>query len=44
MVEESDVEIGGINYNQIGMYLAVNREREELEKDGIDEMCHKRKT
>ena len=28
MVEESNVEIEGINYNEIGMYLAVNNERE----------------
>ena len=42
MIEESNVEIEGVDYNEIGMYLAVNNEREELEREGIDEMCHKR--
>ena len=33
MVEKSDVEIEGIDYKKIGMYLTINKEREELEGD-----------
>ena len=43
MFENSGLEIEGIDYEEMGLYLAFTRSREELEDAGIGDVCHTRK-
>ena len=43
MIIKSEVTIEGVDYEEVGLYIAVSYEKEELEKAGIQDMCPKRK-
>ena len=43
MIINSEVTIEGIYYEEVGLYIAISYEKEELEKAGLHDMCPKRK-
>lgn len=44
MFYESKVDVVGVNAEEVGLYLAINRTEEELEREGISQFCQTRKT
>ena len=40
---EGNYEIEGADHKEIGLYLALNKTSEELQKEGLQEYCPKRK-
>ena len=39
----SDIQINGIDYEEVGLYIAINREVEYINRKGLEEFCPKRK-
>ena len=44
MFNESDVTYENINYNELGLYIALNKTQEEIEDLGLSDMCPKRRS
>ena len=44
MYEDSDIRIDGIDYEEMGLYLAYNMSREELAGAGIENVCPTRRS
>ena len=44
MFVESEVEIEEVDTRELGLYLALNRTRDQLRMKGLDEYCPERKT
>ena len=43
MVKKSDIELAGVNYQELGLYLAVTKEEKYLKDKGMEDLCPKRK-
>ena len=43
LFHSSTVEVEGIDYQELGLYLSLNKTDEELKQIGLYETCHKRK-
>ena len=41
--QNSDVEIKGVDYHEVGLYIALNKTQEEIDEMGIGNLCPKRK-
>ena len=41
---DSDIKIDGVNYEEVGLYLSLNRTYDELKELALESMCPKRKT
>ena len=39
----NDIQINGIDYEEVGLYIAINREVEYINRKGLEEFCPKRK-
>ena len=43
MINESNVTLEGVNYEETGLYLAITRTSDELARAGIEDLCPRRK-
>ena len=43
MIKESEIKLEGVDYEEVGMYLAICKESKDLEALKIQELCPKRK-
>ena len=43
MVRKSDIELEGVNYEELCLYLAVTKDEKQLKEKGIEDLCPKRK-